>query len=118
MAKDFAKSFYNSKEWRECRNGFIKSVFGLCKNFKVCHRPGVIVHHTVRLTPDNIDDPNVTLNWAKLEYLCTECHNAVYAEDVLRPDVMFDETGQLIERHAPHRKNGERQTKDRRRSFE
>ena len=99
MAKDFAKAFYNSKAWRDCRAGFIKSVFGLCKNHKQCHRPGLIVHHTERLTPEKINDPDVTLNWSKLEYLCIECHNAVDADkDVVRNDVCFDDQGNLVKR--------------------
>jgi 5-methylcytosine-specific restriction protein A len=99
MAKEFSKKLYASKAWRECRDGFIKSVFGLCKNFNKCHRPGVIVHHTERLTPENINDPDVTLNWNKLEYLCIECHNAVDSDkDVVRDDVVFDESGNLVKR--------------------
>ena len=98
MAKDFAKPFYNSKVWRGCRAAFISSVFGLCKNFNTCRRTGVIVHHTEILTPGNIDNPDVTLNWDKLEYLCIECHNAVESENVVRDDVMFDEAGNLVER--------------------
>jgi hypothetical protein len=74
MAQEFAKAFYNSKAWKECREGFIQSVFGLCKNFNKCHRHGIIVHHTERLTRENINDPYITLNWDKLEYLCIECH--------------------------------------------
>jgi hypothetical protein len=98
MAQEFAKAFYNSKAWKECREGFIQSVFGLCKNFNKCHRHGIIVHHTERLTPENINDPYITLNWDKLEYLCIECHNKVYCEDITRDDVMFDSQGNLVKR--------------------
>ena len=66
MAKDWAKAFYKSKAWLECRAAYILSVFGLCEK---CRRPGWIVHHKETLTPANINDPNVTLNWEKLEYL-------------------------------------------------
>ena len=67
MAKPFAIQFYKSKAWQKCRAAYIQSVFGLCEK---CGRPGWIVHHKIKLTPANINDPNVTLNWDSLEYLC------------------------------------------------
>ena len=36
--------------------------------------PGEQVHHKIRLTPDNLADPAVALNWDNLELLCTACH--------------------------------------------
>ena len=32
------------------------------------------VHHKIPLTPENINDPSVTLNWDNLELLCKDCH--------------------------------------------
>ena len=77
MAKEFAKEFYASKAWHDCREGYLKSVGGLCER---CLRsgayvPGVIVHHKIRLTPQTILDPAVALNWENLECLCLACHN-------------------------------------------
>lgn len=96
MAQAWAKAFYNSKAWQECRDGYIKSVFGLCEK---CGKPGYIVHHKERLTPWNINDPDVTLNWSKLQYLCLKCHNAIDADnDPVRDDIMFTPDGQLVER--------------------
>ena len=66
MAKPWAIQFYKSRVWLDCRAAYIQSVFGLCEK---CRRPGWIVHHKEKLTPANINDPNVTLNWEKLEYL-------------------------------------------------
>ena len=37
-------------------------------------RQGDEVHHKIRLTPENINDPNISLNWENLEMLCKECH--------------------------------------------
>ena len=31
MAKDWARPFYNSKQWRKCREGYKQSVNGLCE---------------------------------------------------------------------------------------
>ena len=39
------------------------------------------VHHIIRLTPQNITDPAVTINPANLECLCRECHQAEHAND-------------------------------------
>ena len=37
-------------------------------------RAGVIVHHKVHLSPDNIHNPEITLGWDNLELLCRDCH--------------------------------------------
>jgi 5-methylcytosine-specific restriction endonuclease McrA len=36
--------------------------------------PGEEVHHKIRLTPENINDPAIALNWDNLELLCKNCH--------------------------------------------
>lgn len=36
--------------------------------------PGDQVHHKKHLTPKNINDPEITLNWDNLELLCLDCH--------------------------------------------
>ncbi|WP_342541030.1 HNH endonuclease [Heyndrickxia sp. FSL K6-6286] len=97
MAKPWAKSFYNSKQWKECRKGYIASVSGLCER---CDDPGYILHHKTYLTPKNINDPSITLSWSNLEYLCKDCHNKEHFEKYspLRKDVMFDEEGNLVRR--------------------
>lgn len=92
----WARAFYYSKAWQRCRWGFIQSVHGLCKR---CNHPGKIVHHTEILTPQNINDPDVTLNWEKLELLCQTCHNQEHmSKEVTRNDVRFDENGDLVKR--------------------
>lgn len=77
MAREFAKSFYKSKQWQKCRAAYIakrKAIDGgMCES---CHeRPGYIVHHKIELTPENINDPDVALGHGNLKYDCTECHN-------------------------------------------
>ena len=96
MAQEFAKAFYKSKAWLKCREGFIQSKFGLCEK---CKRPGHIVHHKIKLTTDNIDDPEITLSWDNLEYLCLECHNTEHGNATpIRDELMFDDYGDLIKR--------------------
>lgn len=100
MAQSFSKSFYASKRWKSCRKSYISSVYGLCEE---CQRqgkikPGLILHHKITLTPDNINDPYITLNFDNLEYLCQECHNIEhYSNGVLREGLMFDENGDVVE---------------------
>lgn len=103
MAKEWAKSFYASKSWKECREGYINSVHNLCERCLVEGRieTGKILHHTIYLTPDNINDPYVSLNWDNLEYVCQYCHNKEHhgnGDSILRDDVMFDEDGNLIQK--------------------
>ena len=101
MAKEWAKSFYKSKEWRECREAYIQSVNGLCERClgKDIVKPGYIVHHIEHLTPENIDDPEVTLNWNNLEYVCKECHDREHfltEPEVTREGLEFNECGKLV----------------------
>lgn len=92
MAKDFAKAFYHSRAWQQCRDAYIASVYGLCE---ACSKPGYIVHHKVKLTPDNIHDPAITLNWDNLQYLCLECHNQIHGGSSTVQGLEFDENGDL-----------------------
>lgn len=74
--RDFAKAFYKSRAWQNCRTGYAASVGGLCEDCldKGLYRPGEIVHHMTELTPDNINDPAVSLSWSNLRLLCRDCH--------------------------------------------
>ena len=102
MAKDFAKAFYRSKEWRKCREAYIQSVNGLCERCLAKGKlvPGYIVHHKIHLTPENINNPEITLNWDNLEYLCHDCHNKEHGvgkpAEVTREGLVFDEFGGLV----------------------
>ncbi|KSU89821.1 MULTISPECIES: HNH endonuclease [Priestia] len=95
--KPFAKKFYKSSAWLKCRAAYIKMRHGLCER---CSGPGKIVHHKEYLTPDNIDDPNITLNFNKLEYLCQDCHNKEHHEKhgVTVQGVIFDESGMPVQK--------------------
>lgn len=104
MAKEYAKSFYKSKAWEDCREAYISHIGGLCerclKRTPKRYVPGKIVHHIIYITPENINDPNITLAWDNLEYLCQDCHNIEHhgTETEVREDVMFDAEGNLIPR--------------------
>lgn len=77
MAREFSKAFYNSTAWKKCRASYIKYRKtidgGMCET---CHEKlGYIVHHKEELSPDNINNPNITLGFWNLKYDCLECHN-------------------------------------------
>ncbi|MEX3713642.1 HNH endonuclease signature motif containing protein [Cytobacillus horneckiae] len=93
--KPYAKKFYNSTAWRKCRAAYFKFKHGLCER---CSEPGKIVHHKRYITPDNIDDPSITLSFSNLELLCQDCHNKEHNEryGVTAAGVRFDENGDLI----------------------
>ena len=55
--------------------------------------PAVEVHHITELTPDNINDPSVSLNLDNLVSLCRECHRARHTGRVSRYEV--DELGRV-----------------------
>lgn len=95
MAKDFSKVFYNSKPWRVCRNAYLNHVFGICEK---CGGVGEEVHHIIALTPANINDSNITLNWNNLMLLCRSCHELI--EGKAKPTIdgiTFTEDGQIME---------------------
>lgn len=79
--RDFARSFYKSQQWKKTRDLYAKSVGGLCEICELNGRivPGEIVHHKIHLSPDNIDDPDITLNFDNLQLVCRECHAKIHA---------------------------------------
>lgn len=80
MAASWAQSFYGSAQWKKCRKGFISYKGGLCEKClaKGLIVPGNHVHHKVFLTPENINDASVSLNWNNLELLCEKCHEEIH----------------------------------------
>lgn len=83
MAKPWAVAFYKSKAWKDCRAGYAASVGYLCESCleKGIYKPGEIVHHKQELTPENINDPTVTLNWENLKLVCRDCHAVEHGEE-------------------------------------
>ena len=89
MSKEkFAAAFYTSRAWRKCRTAYAQSKGGLCERCwsKGLIVPGKEVHHKTRLTPDNLNDPNVALNWDNLELLCDDCHKEEHCKTRWRAD--------------------------------
>ena len=99
MARDFAKSFYKSKEWQQTRDYILKRDRYLCR----CGKPATEVHHIKHLSPQNINDVTVTMNPNNLVSLCRDCHFEEHkgehgkgrANEEKNP-YTFDENGMLV----------------------
>lgn len=78
--KEFAKRLYKSKAWQQTRNAYAASVGGLCEECLKAgiYRAGEIVHHKQELTPENINNPEISLAWKNLELLCRDCHGKAH----------------------------------------
>ena len=84
MAKEYARKFYNSKQWKDCRLSFIDNRVsidgGMCE---VCgKRLGYIVHHISEINPNNIDNANITLNHNNLMWVCKKCHDDIHYKEI------------------------------------
>ncbi len=101
--QEFARKFYQSKAWRQTRDYIFKRDMGLCVR---CGEPGEIVHHKTYLTPQNIDDPSVTLSEDNLELVCRVCHAIEHeGQPVTASELMFDSEGNLVERENVYERN-------------
>lgn len=98
MAQPWAKQFYESQAWKKTRAAYAATQHGLCER---CRKRGLIVkgdivHHRTWLTPDNITDTGITLNFANLELLCMECHNVEHnSKPQIRHGFKFDADGNI-----------------------
>lgn len=95
MAKEYAKRFYASKAWRDTQKAYMESKNYICER---CGRPAVIVHHKTYISPKNINDPNITLNWDNLEALCATCHQHEHMckNTATAKGLAFDDQGNLV----------------------
>lgn len=93
---EFNNPFYKTVAWKRCREAYAKSVGGLCERCldKGMYVPGEIVHHKIHLTPKNITDPNVTLNFENLELLCAAHHAEEHQR--LKKRYHIDENGHVV----------------------
>lgn len=100
MRREFARAFYSSGAWKRCRKDYAKSVGNVCER---CIKNGVIrpideVHHKIALTPENINDPMVTLCWDNLEGLCEKCHKSIRKK---KKRYFVAKDGELVIQEAP-----------------
>lgn len=97
MAKLWAIKFYHSKEWLKVRELVLIRDHYICRE---CGEAAYIVHHIIELNPDNINDPNITLNMNNLLSVCKNCHDEIHnmcQTKSTQEGFRFDENGDLIE---------------------
>lgn len=96
--------FYNSSKWRKLAKAYAESKGYICEVCRNKYAKSTIVpfykqfhvHHKIELTTENIDNPDIALNWDNLQLLCQHCHNKITTEaEVLAPGLEFDETGMI-----------------------
>ena len=103
----FAKPFYKSKAWQDVRGYVMDRAHGLCERCAARGElvPAEVVHHTTPLTPENVGDPEISLNPERLQALCHDCHTEVHqalgigamnGKKAQEPRVRFDEEGNVI----------------------
>lgn len=95
--KEWAAWFYQSQAWKRCRRAYI-AAHPLCER---CLEHGIIepakiVHHKTYITPENIHDPDITLNWDNLEALCQTCHNVEHHGEQIGFRYTFNSNGQIV----------------------
>lgn len=80
--RDFAKDFYNSKAWKSARDAYKHKIGGLCEECwsKGIIKAGEIVHHKIPLSPENINDPRISLSEDNLELVCRDCHAEIHGD--------------------------------------
>jgi len=76
MLQDFARRFYGTQAWKKLRTYVWSRDEGLCQDClkKGLYTPAEEVHHIIELTPETIENPEVSLNPDNLVCLCRECH--------------------------------------------
>lgn len=98
----WAERFYNSTAWKKCREAYKAMVHYQCE---MCGGVGEIVHHKDTLTPDNISNPDVTLNFRNLRLLCRKCHGSMHGNAATMEGVFFDADGNFV-RYPPSKNFG------------
>ena len=102
MPREFAGGFYKSPAWQRSRASYIASRRtidgGMCE---ICReRPGVIVHHKIHLTADNIKDSDISLSHSNLQFVCHYCHDIIHGNAQRKVEgltsLRFDENGQPV----------------------
>lgn len=86
-------AFYKSAAWQRARYAYGSSRDWICER---CGRAGFIVHHKRHITPDNVSDPSVTLDFDNLQLVCQQCHNQLHGKGVTARGLKFDGDGNIV----------------------
>ena len=74
--------FYTSWIWRRAKEEYRRKVL-LCER---CGALGTQVHHKVRLTAENLNNPEISLDEKNMELLCDKCHEKEHGKLKQRAD--------------------------------
>lgn len=98
MAKQWAKAFYNSQQWKAARREALRRDHYTCRECLSARAEEV--HHVIELTPENINDPMIALYLDNLKSLCHNCHTKITKGNTgdLPEGYIFDEMGQVVRR--------------------
>lgn len=105
--KEYAAKFYSSKAWKDCRRAYAKSKRGLCERCLAqgIYKAGEIVHHKEHISPENITNPHIILDWGNLELLCRDCHKNEHSGEMhtngQKRRYKLDELGRVIFKDSP-----------------
>ena len=88
--KEYAKGFYKGKQWRKISSLYMSSRSYICER---CGGVGSICHHKIYITPANINNPEIALNFDNLECLCQDCHNREHMAK--HSTAVFDSDGSM-----------------------
>lgn len=83
--------FYSSGEWKALRRSIV------LRDKNVCQKCGKLifskpnVHHVIHLTPNNIDDENISLNPDNLITVCEDCHNKIHGKGFKKKESIVNE---------------------------
>lgn len=95
MAKDYARNFYNGRQWEQTQAAYMSSKNYICER---CGDMARVVHHIKHITPKNIHNVNITLDWNNLMCLCHACHQSIHGNTrVTAEGLSFDDKGNLIQ---------------------
>lgn len=81
------RNFYRGDKWNKARAIKMASANSKCEK---CGAVGCEVHHIIHLTPDNVNDPEISLNQDNLMLLCNECHNKIHGRFEGKKSYEFD----------------------------
>ena len=87
--------FYHSPQWKKVSRAYMQTHNYVCER---CGGVGTVCHHRRYLTPLNVKDYSVSLNFENLECLCMDCHNKehfAHNSDCTRK-VVFDTEGNVV----------------------
>ena len=93
MAQAWQREFYDSPQWRRCRESYLKSQGYICER---CGDVATMVHHKVYLTNRNYQNAELSLGFGNLMAVCMECHNTIHHRKAAESRYIVDEHGRVI----------------------